>query len=188
MIFLIMAMLSSPSFSKPHHFGFDADLEGWEDLFMLDRVDWSPSLGVPPGSLSVTGTFAKSPCLPMQIEGSWHIQALTYNDGATGCLITAEGFQDASCLTGTASTTDRGSTMSNQVWENISFDFPLTALGPYFQIELAPQGPTGTCYFDNVSASPMNVTAVPTQSQYGLMLLASMLGVAAIFLMRRMHS
>lgn len=189
LLIIILLLLSSPVFAQRLFYGFEEDREGWEDLFMTGMVFWDATLGLPPGSLRVTSTFAKSPCFPAENEGFWRTEVMAYNDGGLGCRITAEGYPDAACSNGASGTNAFGQTREDSTWVEIRFDFPLSALGPYVQLELAPLSSGDTCYFDNVRAvGPRSVTAVPTQSQYGLMLLAGVLGVAALLLIRRMHS
>ena len=166
-------------------FPFNVDEEGWTFL-ANDDVYWDGTLGQPPGSLRVTQSIALSPCMNSEALGQWYVSTMAYNANIDGCLITATGFTNSECTEGAAGApTLFGETTGFNEWEEISFRFPLSLFGPYTQIQLHPLA--GTCYFDNVDIrGPVSVTAVPTQSTYGLAILATVLAGTGLFLMRRL--
>ena len=166
-------------------FPFTVDEEGWSYL-SNNHVNWDGTFGQPPGSLRVTQSIAISPCMNSEAAGRWYVSTMAYNANIDGCLITASGYFDSACtsVAGNSPTVFGETTGFNQ-WEEISFDFPLSVLGPYTQIQMYPL--LDTCYFDNVDIrGPVGVTAVPTQSTYGLAILATVLASAGLFMMRRL--
>ena len=184
-IVVVVLLIALPVSAQRVVFPFTLDEEGWQDS-LTDRVHWDGSRGVPPGSLRVTSAIAISPCMNSEAVGRWYVSAMAYNANIDGCVITAVGYDNAICTTGTTGSPQvLGETTGFNEWEEISFDFPLSVFGPYTQIQMYPL--IDTCYFDNVDIrGPVSVTAVPTQSTYGLATLATVLAGAGLFLMRRL--
>ena len=190
--FAMLALLlftSSGAFAQRHFFGFDTDEEGWSNLRPQDQVDWDANFGNPPGSLRATQSIAASPCLEATPGGDWHVQADVFSAGAQGCVLTVGSYRFPDCSTGGATgAVVEDQTVIDDEWVNLSFDFPLALIDPYFQIELSPRGRTGPCYFDNVEAiGPPPVTSIPTLDVYGQILLALALLGSGILVFRRMQ-
>ena len=187
-LLVLLFFTTSAVFAQRHFFGFDIDEEGWTFL-ANDQVVWDGTLGLPPGSLRVTGSIALSPCLEATPGGDWHVQADVFSAGAQGCVLTVESYRFPDCSTGGATgAVVEDQTVIDDEWVNLSFDFPLALIDPYFQIELSPRGRTGPCYFDNVEAiGPPPVSSIPTLGVYGQILLALALLGSSIAVFRRIQ-
>lgn len=187
--FVLVFLTASEGYAQRTFYPFDSDEEGWLGARSVDFIEWESALGNPPGSLRAT-TAAASPCFGAPDVGDWHIQADVFSDGANGCYLTVTSWRFPDCSTGGASGAFiEDQTVLNDQWVNLSFDFPLALVEPYFRIEVIRRSTMGTCLLDNVEAvGPLGPAGIPTLGEVGRVLLGLALLGAGILMVRRFQA
>ncbi len=181
---------------------FDTGITGWVvDPSDPGGAEWDPTLGQPPGALSLTGEYQRifpEPCY-LAVPGTYRFRADAYmktNGDGLFCSIEWALYHTEDCSDSYAIIVSPpvGSwVLEMNQWESLSFDRPglqfldgTKAVRPYLGKAIDENG-DDACVFDNVyfEIIPTPVTSVPAVSSVGLAVLTVLLGLAGFVVLRR---